>query len=89
MISSDPKDYYYHVKPNGEIHLLPSQEYENNTGYDASLVKINPILEQHGIHEEAEQMYYTDMTVDDAITTLDHLGFVQNDEFSKMIKKFT
>ena len=49
MQSTDPKDYYFHVKSNDEIFILPSREFDNHTGYDRCLVEINPILYQNGI----------------------------------------
>ena len=79
MISSNPKDYYYFVKENDEIYL----GLISDLSYDDCLVEIDSILSKNGIHEQCEQLYYTDMTADDAVATLERLGFVQNDEFDE------
>ena len=89
MQSTDPKDYYFHVKSSDEIFIQPSQEFDNDTGYDQSLVEINPILDQNDFYEIAEQMYLIERTTKEAITVLEDLGFVHNDAFSKMIKENT
>ena len=85
MISSDPKDYYYFVRSTDEIYLYPIQEWEYDTGYDDSLVELHLILSQNDIHEASEQLYYTHpkLSIEDTISTLKRLGFVQNDEFDK------
>ena len=81
MISSDPKDYYYFVKSSDEIFL----GLISDLSYDDCFVEIDSILSQNGIDEQAEQLYYTKLSVKDAIATLRRLGFIRNDKFDKMM----